>query len=41
MKTLMIVDEVKKICRDPCVWRSVVSDYNTRDKARFITSGVS
>ena len=30
---LMTVDEVKEVCRDHSVWRSVFSDYPARDKA--------
>ena len=33
-KRLMTVDEVKEVCRDRSVWRSILSDYPARDKAR-------
>ena len=33
-RELMTVDEVKEVSRDHSVWRSVLFDYSTRDKAR-------
>ena len=33
MKRWMTVDEAKEVCRDRSFWRSVLSDYPTRDKA--------
>ena len=33
MNRLMTVNEVKEICRDRSVCRSVLSDYSARDKA--------
>ena len=33
MKRLMTVNEAKEVCRDRSVWRSVLFDYPSRDKA--------
>ena len=33
LKRLMTMDEATEVCRDRSVWRSVLSDYPTRDKA--------
>ena len=33
MMRFVTVDEVKEVCRDCKVWRSVLSDYPARDKA--------